>query len=72
MPAFQLTVDADMTRANQLIARYRELNPDVRVTVTDLLTKLCAQALMRHRDMNVQYTDDALLVFPRANVGLPT
>jgi pyruvate dehydrogenase E2 component (dihydrolipoamide acetyltransferase) len=70
VPAFQLTVDADMTRANQLIARYRELNPDVRVTVTDLLTKLCAQALMRHRDMNVQYTEDALLVFPNANVGI--
>jgi pyruvate dehydrogenase E2 component (dihydrolipoamide acetyltransferase) len=70
VPAFQLTVDADMTRANQLIARYRELNPDVRMTVTDLLTKLCAQALMRHRDMNVQYTDDALLVFPSANVGI--
>jgi pyruvate dehydrogenase E2 component (dihydrolipoamide acetyltransferase) len=70
VPAFQLTVDADMTRADQLIARYRELNPDVRVTVTDLLTKLCAQALMRHRDMNVQYTEDALLVFPSANVGI--
>ncbi len=70
VPAFQLTVDADMTRANALIARYRELNPDVRVTVTDLLAKLCAQALMRHRDMNVQYTDDALLAFPSANVGI--
>jgi pyruvate dehydrogenase E2 component (dihydrolipoamide acetyltransferase) len=70
VPAFQLTVDADMTRANGLIARYRELNPDVRVTVTDLLTKLCAQALMRHRDMNVQYADEALLVFPNANVGI--
>jgi pyruvate dehydrogenase E2 component (dihydrolipoamide acetyltransferase) len=42
----------------------------VRVTVTDLLTKLCAQALMRHRDMNVQYTEEALLVFPSANVGI--
>jgi pyruvate dehydrogenase E2 component (dihydrolipoamide acetyltransferase) len=70
VPAFQLTVDADMTRANQLIERYRELNADVRVTVTDLLTKLCSQALMRHRDMNVQYTEDALLVFPSANVGI--
>lgn len=70
VPAFQLTVDADMTRANALIAGYRELNPEVRMTVTDLLTKLCAQALMRHRDMNVQYTGDALLVFPSAHVGI--
>jgi pyruvate dehydrogenase E2 component (dihydrolipoamide acetyltransferase) len=69
-PVFQLTVSADMTRANQLVARSRELNPDVRVTVTDVLTKVCAQALMRHRDVNVQYTEDALLRFPTANVGI--
>ncbi|HWX08613.1 MAG TPA: dihydrolipoamide acetyltransferase family protein [Gaiellaceae bacterium] len=70
VPAFQLTVDADMTRANELVAGQRELNSDVRVTITDLLTKVCAQALMRHRDMNVQFTEDALLVFPNADVGI--
>ena len=69
-PVFQLTVSADMTRANELVERARELNPDVRVTVTDLLVKLAAQALMRHRDVNVQYSEDALLRFPTANVGI--
>jgi pyruvate dehydrogenase E2 component (dihydrolipoamide acetyltransferase) len=69
-PVFQLTVSADMTRANELVAAARELNPDVRVTVTDLLTKVCAHALMRHRDVNVQYTEEALLRFPTANVGI--
>ena len=70
VPAFQLTVDADMARANELVAKQRELHPEVRITVTDLLAKLCAQALVRHRDMNVQYTEDALLVFPGAGVGI--
>jgi pyruvate dehydrogenase E2 component (dihydrolipoamide acetyltransferase) len=70
VPAFQLTVDVDMTRANELVQKQRELNPDVRITVTDVLTKVCAMALMRHPDMNVQYTDDALLVFPSADVGI--
>ena len=69
-PVFQLTVTADMTRANDLVAAAREMNPDVRITVTDLLAKLCAQALMRHRDVNVQYTEDALIKFPTANVGI--
>jgi pyruvate dehydrogenase E2 component (dihydrolipoamide acetyltransferase) len=69
-PAFQLTVSADMTRANALVAKSRELNPDVRITVTDVLAKVAAQALMRHRDVNVQYTDDALLRFPTANIGI--
>ena len=70
MPAFTLTVSADMSAANDVIAKRRELDPDVRVTVTDLLTKISAQALMRHPDMNVQYTEDALLVFPSADVGI--
>jgi pyruvate dehydrogenase E2 component (dihydrolipoamide acetyltransferase) len=70
VPAFMLTVSADMTRANELVARRREFEPDVRVTVTDLLTRVCAQALVRHPAMNVQYTEDALISFPNANVGI--
>jgi len=70
IPVFQLTVSADMTLANELVARARELNPDVRITVTDLLTKVCAMALTRHRDVNVQFTEEALLKFPTANVGI--
>jgi pyruvate dehydrogenase E2 component (dihydrolipoamide acetyltransferase) len=70
VPAFQLTVDVDMTRVNELVQGQRELNPDVRITVTDVLTKVCAQALMRQGDMNVQFADDALLVFPSADIGI--
>jgi pyruvate dehydrogenase E2 component (dihydrolipoamide acetyltransferase) len=70
VPAFQLTVNVDMTRANELVQRQRDLNPEVRITLTDVLTKVTAHALMRHRDVNVQYTDDALLLFPSADVGI--
>src|SRR5204863_5999837 len=48
-PVFQLTVSADMTRTNGLVSRARELNPDVRITVTDVLAKVSAMALIRHR-----------------------
>jgi pyruvate dehydrogenase E2 component (dihydrolipoamide acetyltransferase) len=69
-PVFQLTVSADMTRANELVAKARALDPDVRVTVTDVLAKVCAAALRRHRDVNVAYGADALLRFPTANIGI--
>jgi pyruvate dehydrogenase E2 component (dihydrolipoamide acetyltransferase) len=69
-PVFQLTVSADMTRSNDLVSQARELNPDVRITVTDVLTKVCAMALIRHRGVNAQYTEDALQIFPSANVGI--
>ena len=59
-----------MTRVNALVARLRERDPDVRITVTDVLTKVCAQALMRHREVNAEFTEDAILLHPSANVGL--
>jgi len=70
IPVFQLQTSADMTRVNALVARLRERDPDVRATVTDVLTKISAQALMRHREVNAEFTDDAILLHPRANVGL--
>jgi pyruvate dehydrogenase E2 component (dihydrolipoamide acetyltransferase) len=70
IPVFQLQTSADMTRVNALVARLRERDPDVRVTVTDVLTKVCAQALMRHREVNAEFTDEAILLHPSANVGL--
>jgi pyruvate dehydrogenase E2 component (dihydrolipoamide acetyltransferase) len=70
IPVFQLTVSVEMTRTNELVAKLRAANPDVRVTVSDVLTKLSAAALMRHRDVNAQYTDEAILIFPSANIGI--
>jgi pyruvate dehydrogenase E2 component (dihydrolipoamide acetyltransferase) len=70
IPVFQLQASADMTRVNALVARLRERDPEVRVTVTDVLTKVCAQALMRHREVNAEFTEDAILLHPSANVGL--
>jgi pyruvate dehydrogenase E2 component (dihydrolipoamide acetyltransferase) len=70
IPVFQLQTSADMTRVNALVARLRERDPDVRITVTDVLTKVSAQALMRHREVNAEFTEDAILLHPSANIGL--
>jgi pyruvate dehydrogenase E2 component (dihydrolipoamide acetyltransferase) len=70
IPVFQLQASADMTRANALVAKLRERDPEIRVTVTDVLTKVAAQALMRHREVNAEFTEDAILLHPSANVGI--
>src|SRR5262245_44544490 len=69
-PVFQLAVSADMTQALALVGRLRELQPDVRPTLTDLLTRVTASALMRHRDVNALFVDGEIHVYPNANVGL--
>ena len=65
-PAFQISMSADMTRAQELHERLR----DQGVSVTDLLTKLAAVALLRHREVNAQFADDELRIFPNAHIGL--
>jgi pyruvate dehydrogenase E2 component (dihydrolipoamide acetyltransferase) len=65
-PVFQISMSADMTRSLALRERLR----DEKVTVTDVLTKLAAIALLRHREVNAHFADDEIRIFPNANVGL--
>jgi pyruvate dehydrogenase E2 component (dihydrolipoamide acetyltransferase) len=65
-PAFQISMSADMTRSLALRERLR----DEKVTVTDVLTKLSAIALLRHREVNAHFADDEIRIFPSAHVGL--
>jgi pyruvate dehydrogenase E2 component (dihydrolipoamide acetyltransferase) len=69
-PAFQITMSAEMSRANELRARLLARHPDERPTLTDLLTKVCAHALLRHRELNALYLGDAIELHGSANIGL--
>jgi len=70
-PAFQIAMTADMTAAirlrGQLVERMQE--GDAKPTFSDVLTKACAVALLRHRDVNAHFAGDAVKIFPTANVG---
>ncbi len=70
VPAFQISMSADMTKALELRKLLVDRHPDERPTVTDVLTKVCAVALMRHRDVNATFAEDAILIHPAANVGI--
>jgi pyruvate dehydrogenase E2 component (dihydrolipoamide acetyltransferase) len=69
-PVFQLSVTVDMGRALDVRKRLVELHPDVKPTISDLLTKVCAAALLRHRGVNALYRDDAIEIYPTANIGI--
>ena len=71
-PVFQLTVSADMTRALELRERLvdRLRDGETKPTVSDLLTKVCAAALVRHPAVNAHFADDRILRFPVAHVGI--
>ena len=71
-PVFQLGITVDMGRAVELRKRLVELNAEgsVKPTISDLLTKVCAAALMRHRAVNALYKGDAVELYPTANIGI--
>jgi len=70
-PVFQLGITVDMGRALAVRKRLVELQADgAKPTVSDLLTKVCAMALMRHRAVNALYKGDAIELHPTANVGI--
>jgi pyruvate dehydrogenase E2 component (dihydrolipoamide acetyltransferase) len=71
VPVFQLTIDVDMTRAvalrEQLVTR---MGDGAKPTLSDVLTKISASALMRNRSVNAHYGDEGIMRFPTANVGV--
>jgi pyruvate dehydrogenase E2 component (dihydrolipoamide acetyltransferase) len=69
-PVFQLTVSADMTESLRLVEKLRELHPDERPTLTDVLTRVTASALMRHRDVNAHYIDGEVHIYPSVHIGI--
>jgi pyruvate dehydrogenase E2 component (dihydrolipoamide acetyltransferase) len=71
-PVFQISMSADMTRSKELHARLAQLAAEdsPKVTLTDILTKACAAALMRHRAVNARFTGEAIERYPSADIGL--
>jgi len=71
-PAFQIAMTADMGAAirvrEALVAQTVE--GAARPTYSDILTKVCAVALLRHRDVNALFAGDAVELHPTANIGI--
>jgi pyruvate dehydrogenase E2 component (dihydrolipoamide acetyltransferase) len=71
-PVFQLTVTAD---ASELVATRERLvellrEGEVKPTVNDVLTRLVASALVRHRPVNAQFVEGEIHRYASANVGI--
>jgi len=70
-PAFQIAMTADMTAAIRLRGKLveRMAEGDAKPTYSDILAKVCAVALMRHRAVNALFAGDEIQIQPTANVG---
>jgi pyruvate dehydrogenase E2 component (dihydrolipoamide acetyltransferase) len=63
-PVFHLTVEVDMEQAS----RVKEVAPSA--TVTDVLVRAAARALVAVPEVNAHVGEDEVTTFPHANVGI--
>jgi pyruvate dehydrogenase E2 component (dihydrolipoamide acetyltransferase) len=71
-PVFQLSVTVDASGLSATRERMVELmrEGEVKPTVNDVLTRLTAAALMRHRAVNAHFVEGRIHRYPAANVGI--
>jgi len=71
-PHFAISMSVDMRRAIELRERLVELTSEdaPRPTYSDVLTRICAAALLRHPDLNAHFEGDSVRIFQTANVGI--
>jgi pyruvate dehydrogenase E2 component (dihydrolipoyllysine-residue acetyltransferase) len=71
-PVFQLSVTVDASELaatrERMVGLMRE--GEVKPTVNDVLTRLAAAALMRHRAVNAHFVEGRIHRYPTANVGI--
>ncbi|HEX8706893.1 MAG TPA: pyruvate dehydrogenase complex dihydrolipoamide acetyltransferase [Pyrinomonadaceae bacterium] len=70
VPHFFLTTEIEMDRAAELRRSVNELEPELKVSVNDLIIKVAAAALVQHPQVNASYQDKAVRYYERADVGV--
>lgn len=68
-PHFYLVREVNASRFSAWRAQ-AQAQSENKITVTDLLVRLCALALARHPRINAQYHKGKLLLMPEINIGL--
>jgi pyruvate dehydrogenase E2 component (dihydrolipoamide acetyltransferase) len=70
-PHFAISMSADMRRSMDLRERLVGQTSEgaARPTYSDIVTKLCALALLRHPDVNAHYEGDTVRRFQTVNMG---
>ena len=70
VPHFYVTSDVSMDRAWALRAELNALEGQPKVSVTDMIVKACASALLKNPGVNAQLQGQSIRVFHRAHIGL--
>jgi pyruvate dehydrogenase E2 component (dihydrolipoamide acetyltransferase) len=70
VPHFYVTSEVSMDRAWELRAELNGLEGQPKISVTDMVIKACALALLKNPGVNAQLQGQSLRIFHRAHIGI--
>ena len=70
VPHFFLTVDIDMDRAAEMRESIKSLDPDLKISVNDIIIKCAAAALMQHPQVNASFQEKFIRYYDHADIGV--
>ncbi|MBA3356940.1 MAG: pyruvate dehydrogenase complex dihydrolipoamide acetyltransferase [Pyrinomonadaceae bacterium] len=70
IPHFFLTTEIEMDRAAEMRRGINELDPDLRISINDIVIKVAAAALIAHPQVNSSFQDKSVRYYERADIGV--
>lgn len=70
VPHFFLTTEIEMDAAAELRRSLNELDPELKISINDLIIKVAAAALLQHPSVNASFQDKTLRFYERADIGV--
>src|SRR5215213_10543791 len=70
VPHFFLTTEIEMDRAAEMRQGINALNPDLKISINDIIIKVTAAALMQHPDVNASFQEKFVRYYEHADVGV--
>jgi pyruvate dehydrogenase E2 component (dihydrolipoyllysine-residue acetyltransferase) len=70
VPHFFLTTEIEMDRAAEMRKGINALDPDLKISINDIIIKVAAAALIQHPQVNASYQEKVVRYYEHADVGV--
>ncbi|HYJ88440.1 MAG TPA: pyruvate dehydrogenase complex dihydrolipoamide acetyltransferase [Pyrinomonadaceae bacterium] len=70
IPHFFLTTEVEMDRVAEMREAIKELDPDLKISVNDIIIKVTAAALVQHPQVNASFQDKVIRYYEHADIGV--
>jgi pyruvate dehydrogenase E2 component (dihydrolipoamide acetyltransferase) len=70
IPHFFLTIEIEMDRAAEMRESIKALNPELKISINDIIIKVAAATLIQHPQVNASFQDKFVRYYERADVGV--